>query len=95
MKDRQHLDKGRYISDRMKVKKKGESIRKCELNLGAGGGGRCIEPALTPKEEEGEMRWKRPMGLHRGGHLIFRCLGRLGPEVNGKIIDKFFKRKFS
>lgn len=26
-----------FISYRMKVKKKGESIRKCELNLGGGG----------------------------------------------------------
>lgn len=83
-------------SRQRKVKKKGESIRKCELNLGGGGGGRgCTEPALTLKGEEREMRWKCPMGLHRGGHLVFRCLGRLDPEGDGKIIDKFFKRKLS
>ena len=62
---------------------------------GGGGGRGCTEPALTLKGEEREMRWKCPMGLHRGGHLVFRCLGRLDPEGDGKIIDKVFKRKLS
>ena len=39
MKDRQHLDEGRYIPDRTEVKKKGEGNRKRELNLGGAGSG--------------------------------------------------------
>ena len=82
MKDRQHLDKGRYISDRMKVKKKGESIRKCELNLGAGGG--AVYRTCFDSQRRGRNEMETPHGAASRWSLDFQMSGKTWPRSQWK-----------
>ena len=75
MKDRQHLDKGRYIPDRMKVKKKGEGNRKRELNLGGRGAG-VYRTCFDSPRRRGENEIEMPQGAASKRSLGFQMSGQ-------------------